>query len=148
MSSIYLGLLTPGRLGEFAKVLYIKQHNITNTGRAFSSVLIDRLIDVYLFFVVAMIGLLILVPYSYGEVSGLVGIVLAVVIPWSFFGTKKAPQWIILVTQKYFSPKTSSKLIEWVNLFIEDAKCIQGKKLGWVVIMTILAHFFYISNSF
>lgn len=148
MSSIYLGLVTPGRLGEFAKVLYIKQHKITNASRAFSSVFLDRLFDIYLFFVVAMVGLLILVPHFFGAVFGLAGIFLAVVIPWSFVGSKKTPPWFFLVTQKYFSPNTSSKLIEWVNLFIEDAKCIQGKKLGWVVIMTILAHFFYISNSF
>ena len=46
-SSIFLGLLTPGRLGEFVKMLHVSQDCGISTGRAFSSVLADRLCDFY-----------------------------------------------------------------------------------------------------
>jgi hypothetical protein len=43
--AIFLGLLTPGRLGEFARAAHITQDCNVSTGRALSSVLLDRLFD-------------------------------------------------------------------------------------------------------
>lgn len=43
--AIFLGLLTPGRLGEFARAAHITQDCNVSTGQALSSVLLDRLFD-------------------------------------------------------------------------------------------------------
>jgi glycosyltransferase 2 family protein len=43
--SIFLGTLTPGRLGEFSKSLYLKQKGIS-WGASFFSVIFDRALDV------------------------------------------------------------------------------------------------------
>ncbi len=45
--SIFIGLLTPGRLGEFVKAFHVHQDCEVPVGRAFSSVLVDRLFDLY-----------------------------------------------------------------------------------------------------
>ena len=45
--SIFVGLLTPGRLGEFVKALHVKQDCDVPVGRAMSSVLVDRIFDLY-----------------------------------------------------------------------------------------------------
>ncbi len=145
-SSVYLGLVTPGRLGEFAKVLYVKQNNVTTAGRAFLSVLIDRLFDIYLLFVVAMFGLFFLMPHPSGRFLGLLGIVLAVVAFWSFVVSAKTPQWILVINQKLFPSKVSAKLSGWAELFFEGAKCVRGTRLGRVVVLTILTYSFFFSQ--
>ena len=43
MSSLYIGFLTPGELGEFVKVLYLTNDKKISIGAGFSSVLTDRL---------------------------------------------------------------------------------------------------------
>lgn len=45
--SIFVGLLTPGRLGEFIKAWHVHHDCEVPTARAFSSVLADRLFDLY-----------------------------------------------------------------------------------------------------
>lgn len=45
--SIFIGLLTPGRLGELVKTAHVSQDCKVPKARAFSSVLVDRLFDLY-----------------------------------------------------------------------------------------------------
>lgn len=47
LASVYVGILTPGRLGEFVKALYVKQDAGVSVGKGMSSVLVDRLFDLY-----------------------------------------------------------------------------------------------------
>ena len=56
MSSLYIGFLTPGRLGEFVKVLYLRNDKKISIGAGFSSVLTDRLFDLYLLIILGFIG--------------------------------------------------------------------------------------------
>ncbi len=46
-SSVYVGILTPGRLGELVKALYLEQDTKFTVGEGMSSVLVDRLFDLY-----------------------------------------------------------------------------------------------------
>ncbi|MBC8488091.1 MAG: flippase-like domain-containing protein [Bacteroidetes bacterium] len=57
MSSLYIGFVTPGRLGEFAKVLYLKSDKGISLSKGMSSVLIDRLFDLYLLIILGLIGI-------------------------------------------------------------------------------------------
>ena len=56
--SIFVGFLTPGRLGEFVKAVHVKQDCDVPMGRAFSSVLADRLFDLYMLLLVGGVALL------------------------------------------------------------------------------------------
>jgi len=62
LGSIYVGLITPGRIGEYAKTFYLKQDKEVSTGRAFSSVLIDRLLDLFFLLLIVVAGLVIYYP--------------------------------------------------------------------------------------
>lgn len=46
--SMYIGFLTPGRLGEFIKAIHVSVDSGVSTGQALSSVLADRLFDLLL----------------------------------------------------------------------------------------------------
>lgn len=57
-ASLYLGLVTPGRLGEFTKLIYLN-HDGYPFGKSLFSVIIDRLFDFILLLIIATIGILI-----------------------------------------------------------------------------------------
>ena len=58
LSGIYLGLATPGRLGELGRLFYLTGDKELSLGGASSSVLVDRLFDVYLLLLVGGYGLI------------------------------------------------------------------------------------------
>ena len=45
--SLFIGYLTPGRLGEFVKAAHVSRQDRVSFGQAFSTVLADRLFDLY-----------------------------------------------------------------------------------------------------
>ncbi|HSE39699.1 MAG TPA: lysylphosphatidylglycerol synthase transmembrane domain-containing protein, partial [Acidobacteriota bacterium] len=55
--SIFIGLLTPGRLGEFVKTIHVSKDCGISSARAFSSVLVDRLFDLYALLLFGAAGL-------------------------------------------------------------------------------------------
>ena len=57
LSGTFIGLFTPGRLGEFVKIYYLHKAGILPFNKSTSSVLIDRIFDLYLLIVVGSIGL-------------------------------------------------------------------------------------------
>jgi glycosyltransferase 2 family protein len=57
LSSIYIGFVTPGRIGEFTKVLYLKSDKGVSLSKGMSSVLMDRLFDMYLLIIIGIVGI-------------------------------------------------------------------------------------------
>jgi uncharacterized protein (TIRG00374 family) len=53
-SSSFTGLVTPGRLGEFTRVYYVKRDLDYPIGRAAATVVVDRLFDLYLLLIVGV----------------------------------------------------------------------------------------------
>lgn len=56
--SIFIGLLSPGRLGELVKALHLMRDCLVSGGRALASVLLDRLYDLLLLLAVGGLSLL------------------------------------------------------------------------------------------
>ncbi|NJN67999.1 MAG: flippase-like domain-containing protein [Chloroflexaceae bacterium] len=84
LGSMFVGLLTPGRLGEFVKALHVSRDCGVPLARAFSSVLVDRLYDLYLLLIVGSAALLTLV-HSGAELLTLVVSVGALTVPLALF---------------------------------------------------------------
>ncbi len=57
ISSIFIGFITPGRLGEFLKVVYLKSDKDVSLSKGMSSVLVDRLFDLYLLIILGLLGI-------------------------------------------------------------------------------------------
>ncbi len=58
MASMYAGIVTPGHLGDFVKVVYLKADKGVALGRGFSSVFTDRLFDLLMLIAMAFSGAL------------------------------------------------------------------------------------------
>lgn len=56
LGSMYLGLVTPGRIGDFAKVLHLKSDKRVPLSEGFSSVFVDRLFDLLIVVSMACAG--------------------------------------------------------------------------------------------
>ena len=61
-AAIFLGLITPGRMGELAKCYFLKVNHIAGISQALPSVLVDRALDLY------FLGLLSLVLLFHTEI--------------------------------------------------------------------------------
>ena len=81
-AAIYIGLVTPGRLGEMAKGFFLKQDGKADLSQSLPSVLLDRVLDLLFLVVVAAAALyfLDLLPMTpWAAVSCLLALVL---LPW------------------------------------------------------------------
>ena len=56
LKSLFYGIVTPGRIGSFVKAYYLKEELNSNLGKAVSSVIIDRILDIMSIFILAFIG--------------------------------------------------------------------------------------------
>ena len=75
--SLFIGFMTPGRLGEFVKALHVSNDYNVKIGLAFSSVLADRLFDLSVLVVFTTVALVSLLPaqsflYLWISIMGLV----------------------------------------------------------------------------
>lgn len=59
MGSMYWGNITPGRAGDFVKVLYLKADLKQSVGFGMTSVLVDRVFDLYILLILGCLGILI-----------------------------------------------------------------------------------------
>lgn len=57
LSSIYAGVITPGRIGEFIKAFYLKYDKNISISRGMSSIILDRLFDIYILIVLGITGI-------------------------------------------------------------------------------------------
>jgi uncharacterized protein (TIRG00374 family) len=57
-SALLVGFLTPGRIGEMVKVVTLKHHAGVSYARGFSSVVADRLFDLWLLMVLGLAGII------------------------------------------------------------------------------------------
>lgn len=58
VSGLFLGLVTPGRVGEMGKALYLKQDRDVPVSEGLANVLVDRLFDLYTILVLGTMGLI------------------------------------------------------------------------------------------
>ena len=93
LGSIYLGLVTPGRIGEFVKAAHVTHDCNVSSAHAFSSVLSDRLFDLYALLLVGGAALLTLGMDTRQVLAFVVsGILLTV--PMAVFLHRRSFRWV------------------------------------------------------
>ncbi|NJL33436.1 MAG: flippase-like domain-containing protein [Chloroflexaceae bacterium] len=152
--SIFIGLLTPGRLGEFVKALHLKQDCAISGGRALSSVFLDRLFDL---FMLLAVGALALASASFGTVDGwlaLVLLVLALVAPLvllihpvSFGWFSRLAQRIVPLDHPKVGPKLT-KLGGWVVEIRAGLRQLSSSVLLVGVLLTLLAYAIFFGQCY
>jgi len=110
--SIFVGSLTPGRVGEFVKAFHVSRDCQLSLAQGLSSVLVDRLFDLYTLFIVGGAALLALAPGDLGIVT-LGTLALLLIVPMALFINEKTFTWFCKVGaklghlgKKVFSPQS------------------------------------------
>lgn len=62
--SIFLGVATPGRIGELCRAYFLSQSGTASLSQGIISVIVDRLFDIYFFFVISIFGIMLFKPFE------------------------------------------------------------------------------------
>ncbi len=149
LGATYLGVITPGRVGEFVKALYLKQHGIATISYGFSSVLVDRLWDLLLLVVLGLAGLIVIHPFEYAALIGWVGLaglvgLLAFLIFSSSIGKVAG-----IIYGKFLSSKIPKAAKEGAGRFGDGLRDLWGKRIGLSAGLTCLAYgLFFLQCAF
>ncbi len=134
MASVTIGLLTPGRIGEIARLYYIRQERDISFYNSFKTIVVDRIFDFSLLFLFGGSGLLFYYkllgnfnPLIYLFIVGLV-----MLIGWG----------IIAILLKIVK---SEKI--YLTFLKESWNKMFNKPMGYPWLLTLLSYFlFYVAN--
>jgi uncharacterized protein (TIRG00374 family) len=148
LSSFFLGVITPGRLGEFTKALYLRQESITNLARGFSSVLVDRLCDLYLLLLLGLVGVVYLTSWTGGGLFVWGGIVCVLLFPLGFLYSGRMGKVLQLLYNKVLSPKIPELVKGGAEQFLKGCQEILGWHLFLAELLTMLAYTLFFFQCF
>jgi hypothetical protein len=147
LKGLFLGIITPGRLGEFYKAKYLSEKAGSSLGRTFYTSLVDRIMDII---VIVAVSLLSLAVFIFGKTDRQFVTILLCVISIIIFGI--AVLFILLRVRGGLIKKilgriiVTSSLEKGGNLFINDF-FDSAKELSFYVFVRLLILAF-ISYSF
>jgi uncharacterized protein (TIRG00374 family) len=118
VAGLFLGLITPGRVGEMGKALYLKQDCDVAIGAGMASVLMDRLFDLYTILVLGTIGLAwfqLLPTWALALVAA--GTVLALMLPVALLSERLATWGLEIIRRMPFLRRFHGQLVEGTGRF-------------------------------
>jgi len=143
MSSLYIGFITPGRFGEFVKTLYLKADKGISLSKGFSSVLVDRLFDLYLLIILGFIGI-----WQFdvlGKLSNIFIIfsIIVIVSPLIMLNKKLMEKLISLLYNFAVVKKIKSKIEESFESFYNGLHTLISRKLLVSGLLTCLGYLMF-----
>jgi uncharacterized protein (TIRG00374 family) len=146
--SIFVGFLTPGRLGEFVRVIHVNQDCDVPLGRAFSNVLADRLFDLYVLFLVGG-GALLTLTVGNAELIALAGSALVLTLPLVLFLNNTTFGWLQQVGHRL--DLGSQKLFALGRWLVEMRVGLRQLTRPWLlvaIILTVLAYAIFFGQCY
>ena len=147
-AGIFIGLVTPGRLGELAKGVFLKQYGMASISRSLPSVLADRFMDLLVLMILAFLALphFNLMPHA-GKLSavffGLLTAAIALGLKWMMASRK-----LHVIAQKMKS-RLKGNWSGSVDDFVTASRTLVSKGLLASLVWTIAGYavFFLQTNT-
>lgn len=146
--SIYLGLFTPGRLGEFARILYLTNDKELPVGGAFSSVLVDRLFDIYLLVAVGGYGLIAFSLLGEGTMLAVTIVALLVVISLLLLNRRIGKGLIGTVYRAKVFNRFGGRIKTSVDQFYSGLERLANRKLVFPLLLTLATYALYFGQCY
>lgn len=137
---IYLGLATPGRLGELGRVFYLTDDKDLSFGGAFSSVLVDRLFDIYLLLLVGGYGLIAFHLIRGSMIVSVIILTLVLALPLLFLNKRIGKRLIGLVYQAKLLRRFAGKLDASADQFYSGVNRLTNPSLILPLLITLAAY--------
>lgn len=143
-SSLLVGFLTPGRLGEMAKAVTLKVECGVTFARGLSSVVLDRTFDMYLLLALGSIGIF---QFSFVGAAiswpAFIAICLLLLIPLLFLHASVARAAGEILAGLPLLNKKRELILEKVNQFAEGLTVLTPKRLLECAVWTGAAYFIF-----
>lgn len=143
MSSLYFGFITPGRLGEFIKAFYVKQDKEVSLSKGMSSVLIDRLFDMYLLLFVGILGLWKFSVLGKLTLTYLILLMLIVFSPVVLLNKRFMKKPMSLLYKIALIKKYEDRIKNRFNDFYNGVNELISPRLWWAFLLTCLSYLLF-----
>ena len=140
LSSLYIGFITPGRLGEIIKASYLKQNRVTSFSKGLSSAIMDRLLDLYLLILLGSFGVYYLVKGRGVSLEFVFGLALVISLPIIILHPKFLNLFTRFIFGKLVPKKFRDKLNESIHEFSEGMKQIIQPILLSGICLTVFSY--------
>jgi len=147
-SGMYIGIITPGRLGDFSKIAYLK-NNQCSFGKSAVSVILDRIIDLLFLLILGYLGLFLFFSFFKNLILiSTIILIFSLIILIVFLKINSFK----LFLEKLFNLIIPSKYQKsWkINLqdFINGLKIYKTKDYLFILLITGLSWLFYYLQAF
>jgi len=142
-SGIFIGLLTPGRIGEFAKIFYLKKDG-HSLGKSSVSIFLDRISDLVFLLAFIFLGSLFLLTIFQKQITIIIGVILISVLLFIVFLKTGLIRWFINKMFHIFIPEKYQK--SWkINFqdFLNDLKIYKFRNYFIILVITCISWLFY-----
>lgn len=146
-AGIYIGLLTPGRLGEVAKAFFLKQRGLASLSQALPSIIADRCLDLYCLVMFALIslyplGLGLQSPVAAGTVC-----IVAALFPWFILSYSQSSR-IPGLIRSFIATRLGMKRAEALVSFSKVAEPPKYIQIVYLLLLTVASYGIYFLQTF
>jgi uncharacterized protein (TIRG00374 family) len=147
-SGLYIGLVTPGKLGELARSLYVKRDFNTTTGRALSALVLDRIFDLYALLVVGLLAFVHFELISGLSAIFLIFVAIAALLPLILLNPKLG-RWFTRTVLSRATKKFGVASADGANGFITGTEALLSLRSLFVgVVLTVVAYVFIFGSGY
>jgi uncharacterized protein (TIRG00374 family) len=148
VAGLFLGLVTPGRVGEMGKAFYLKQDLGVAVSEGLANVLMDRLFDLYTILVLGAAGLLWfrLLP-GWALTLIVVGVIGALLMPVALLSQRLAAWGLRLVHQLAFLQRFEARLRQATGRFQKGLRPLLAPGLVVPLVLTLIAYALFFGQA-
>lgn len=138
--SFYFGSVTPARVGELSRAHYLMKYTNTSSATAVSSVIFDRILDMYFMLIFGIVGLVMSTIWSGYYWLRLVFILMMLLIPL-FIIFPKGTLSLASLLPNYWNIREKS--VSWLENFFEAIQSFLTFKIAFSVFLTVIINFLF-----
>jgi len=144
-AAIYVGLITPGRMGEVGKSLFLKQNGIASVAQSLPSVLLDRLLDLYVLGLLALGALYFMAILPAASWVFVLLAVIAAISPWLILkGVRAGGRWEDAID--VWLLRKSPRWREAWRVFADGSRNLITPRLMEALSLTVLSYVLYFTQ--
>ena len=149
MVSSFIGLVTPGRIGEVSKIGYLREENLS-FAKAAVSVVLDRLYDLAILCLLGFVGLVYFSSFFFPDLTTIVftAALLAAGISAVFLIRRRLWDLLKMLTQKMISPGSYESLAEGWGAFKNEMSAVAVAAAPGMLWYTVAAYIFYFGQIY
>lgn len=148
LTGMYMGIITPGRVGEFIKGFYLRNDKNVSLSKAFSGVLVDRLFDLFVLITLGCSGLAIFsLPRQ--QSLGILAVVSVIILVTGVLLSKKLTRRVIQFVYKGTALRSyQEKIDESVNGFYLGIEELKKLRLVIPLLITVFAYLLFYAQGY